>query len=382
MPHVDEGQLHALLDGAYDEREARSIHDHIAACAECAARLEMEQALRARASTILADAQPIRLGVPPFETVLEKASTVQRARFRMPGPTKLAWAASLVLALGLGWFSSSLTSNYQTEMMPSSQVQPLEEYPPAAPPAPAPPPAPRAEPQGTAVQEAARRNEDATVAQAKGFARATPSVAEVKKESVGRAFTGEGVRRAADVSANSAADQTLAGRAVVSAAGAPPTAGAVAGGRSSAERLTSSALWQTVTLQDAQNIAGRPILLVPGQVVSDVAVSRDGGPVRVRVTQRLNDNSTLELMQEPAPIAMSESMVTAPQQQRQRQQSAAAQRQDARSPGLPIGPRSDGVAGWEMKVVQSGVLVTGRADIPTDSLRAFMSRIRDAGGRR
>lgn len=105
MWHVDDGALHAYLDGALDAlpaTEAARVREHVAACAACAARLEEERALRAEAEAILAGAVP-EVGSPP---ALEDLRNLARARRRgRPGVRlqRLAWAASVVVAVGAGW---------------------------------------------------------------------------------------------------------------------------------------------------------------------------------------------------------------------------------------------------------------------------------------
>jgi len=106
MWHVDEGALHAYLDGALDEypaAEARRVREHLEACAECSERLDQERRVRAEAQEILGLAAP-RVEVPSFEEL--------RAYVRAQAPRrsavsarlyKLGWAASVVLALGTGW---------------------------------------------------------------------------------------------------------------------------------------------------------------------------------------------------------------------------------------------------------------------------------------
>ena len=105
MWHVDEGALHAYLDGALDSlpaSEAARIREHIASCPACGARLEEERALRAEAEAILSGAAPDAGPLPPFEELRAMA----RARRRTGSGSRLqrlSWAATIVLAMGAGW---------------------------------------------------------------------------------------------------------------------------------------------------------------------------------------------------------------------------------------------------------------------------------------
>lgn len=113
MSHVDEGALHAYLDGALDEypaAEADRIRSHLDACAECAGRLEEERRVRGDAHAILALASP-EVELPGFE---ELKAYVERTRpVRSPASARLwrlGWAASVVLALGTGWLVRGQTA--------------------------------------------------------------------------------------------------------------------------------------------------------------------------------------------------------------------------------------------------------------------------------
>ncbi len=105
MWHVDDGSLHAYLDGALDalpSSEAARIREHLASCETCARRLEEERALRAEAHAILAGADPGTGEVPLLEELRARASARVRPRAAMR-LRNLTWAASIVLAVGAGW---------------------------------------------------------------------------------------------------------------------------------------------------------------------------------------------------------------------------------------------------------------------------------------
>jgi hypothetical protein len=106
MSHIDEGELHAYLDGALDEYpagDAVRIREHLDSCAECAERLELERAIRMEAHAILGLAAP-EVELPSFE---ELRAYVERTRPKGRAISVYAYrmrlAASVVLALGTGW---------------------------------------------------------------------------------------------------------------------------------------------------------------------------------------------------------------------------------------------------------------------------------------
>src|SRR6266550_4363565 len=101
MPHVDEGTLHAYLDGELPSAERKTLEAHLAECASCRAMLEEERALLDRASALLGTARPTDRPAPPFEQL-----SLPRAPRRSPWRvrTSVAWAASIALALGIGYY--------------------------------------------------------------------------------------------------------------------------------------------------------------------------------------------------------------------------------------------------------------------------------------
>jgi hypothetical protein len=106
MSHVDEGTLHAWLDGALDAlpaAEAARVREHLATCEACAARLEEERQVRQEAADILGAAVPASIEPPAFEEVRALARARSKAAAAPSRISRLGWAASIVLALGAGW---------------------------------------------------------------------------------------------------------------------------------------------------------------------------------------------------------------------------------------------------------------------------------------
>lgn len=112
MSHVDEGRLHALLDGALDDEapsEAAAVRAHLDSCTACAARLEEARALREASDAILAGALPEPGPLPDLETLRAEARHRQGTGSRRRRLVRLAWAASVVISLGAGWVAREVT---------------------------------------------------------------------------------------------------------------------------------------------------------------------------------------------------------------------------------------------------------------------------------
>ena len=103
MSHVDDGTLHAYLDGELAPAEAQGVDAHFAQCPACRGRLEEERALITRAGELLALAAPPERELPPFRA--GDVKPLQRLWWQVRLP--LAWAATVVLALGIGSYLGS-----------------------------------------------------------------------------------------------------------------------------------------------------------------------------------------------------------------------------------------------------------------------------------
>lgn len=114
MKHLDEGSLHAWLDrdrSGMDPERSTEIERHLRECEVCVARLREAEALTGRAASILGSVDPEDAEIPPFTEVLERAglsvpdrSSPRSGRRWLP----LAWAASVAGAVGLGWWTNDL----------------------------------------------------------------------------------------------------------------------------------------------------------------------------------------------------------------------------------------------------------------------------------
>jgi hypothetical protein len=116
MPHVDEGTLHALLDGALRAEspdEADRVEAHLRACEDCRARYRSAAEIRDSATAILGatqvDVEPdfedvLRRAEDPGAAVAPPAAGPRLALARQARWTRrVAWAASIVVALGTGY---------------------------------------------------------------------------------------------------------------------------------------------------------------------------------------------------------------------------------------------------------------------------------------
>jgi hypothetical protein len=108
MRHLDDGQIAELIDTA-DRRSGRpaDVEAHLTECAACRERVEEARTIAERARTILATAVPAvstAAPIPSFDQVLHRAGRMRRRasgiRIR-----SLAWAATVVIAGGLGWYA-------------------------------------------------------------------------------------------------------------------------------------------------------------------------------------------------------------------------------------------------------------------------------------
>lgn len=132
MSHVDDGALHAYLDGALDAlpaTEAARIREHLASCDACARRLEEERAVRAEAHAILGGADPALEDLPSLEEMRALASAGGAHPPAAVRLRRLGWAASIVVAVGAGWMLRGVREPTALAEGGAPAAEPVEERP-------------------------------------------------------------------------------------------------------------------------------------------------------------------------------------------------------------------------------------------------------------
>ena len=102
--HLDEGTIHAWLDGALDAEEAARVEQHVAECAACASAVAEARGLVAGASRILSALDDVPSGVLPHSATFADSrrgrSIGSLWRVLHMTPTRAAAAAILIVAAG------------------------------------------------------------------------------------------------------------------------------------------------------------------------------------------------------------------------------------------------------------------------------------------
>lgn len=145
MRHVDDGTIHAWLDGQVTDRaEAAWIDEHLRWCGACAARVAEERGLLEQAHALLATAAPA-VEAPEFSEVAgaaerrrvdEEAGSKGAASWNQRRLLQLGWAASVLLAAAIGWMARDVALGpdvtrvaLETPAPPRSSASPRQESP-------------------------------------------------------------------------------------------------------------------------------------------------------------------------------------------------------------------------------------------------------------
>ncbi|MGK7312772.1 MAG: anti-sigma factor family protein [Candidatus Longimicrobiales bacterium M2_2A_002] len=306
MPHVDDGTLHALLDGALRAHEpdrADRVEAHLDACADCRARLEEAAALRDRAADVLADldAEPAddasadREPAPDFQDVLARAAgsagtdagtggeadrggadPAPGLRRRLAWTRGLAWAATIVVALGTGYLVRDLAdpTGAVPRAVPTESADRVRE-----PAAPEPTPAVEA---GADLRDQAPEPR-AQAAQPEAAAGRPPATDE-----------GAGAAKMRQTEALEAAPEAEATNTVA------PSPSAAERGEVGMMGVAADAQWRAVSVEEAEAGVG-PLLVLPGAAVAAVELADDG---TVRSRQRVSERVEVMVVQEDSETAV------------------------------------------------------------------------------
>lgn len=102
MRHLDDGTLMALLDGEIPSDELAPVTAHLEACPECRARRDAARAMTTDTDALIA---ALGDGAPVSSSSTGATPTVpRRAAATLPLPRILAWAATVLLAAGAGYW--------------------------------------------------------------------------------------------------------------------------------------------------------------------------------------------------------------------------------------------------------------------------------------
>jgi hypothetical protein len=212
MQHLEEGTIHAWLDGALPAEESAGVERHVAVCTECASLVAEARGMIAGASRIVSSLDIVPGGVIPKSSRATKSSGSLWRSLRFT-PSRAALAATLVIAV-----STVLTLRHDTDTkivptMSSNATAPVAAAIPAAA-APAP-----------AKDEALVRQQPKAP---------TPSAvaehAPLERRALADARTPIADSARSEPKSKPSADVAAANRAIVQGAAAPPAVSAVASG--------------------------------------------------------------------------------------------------------------------------------------------------------
>jgi hypothetical protein len=289
VKHLDEGTIHAWIDGAVDAAQSREIESHVAECSVCAEAVAEARGFVAGASRILLALDDVPAGVTP------KRAPVPKRQWRA-APWVTGIAAALVLAIGVTtWNREAVKSEMrQTVLVPETAAsRPAANE--AAPTPTTTQSAPLAKVAQGAAPAAPSESDAPKAARTGGQRRALSDVAERRKDERVPVSRDAAVERGAVAGGISGA---AAGRAMASSAPAPKLDAIVATGaaesrvRAVLTNIEQRAGCYSVQLESQQKEKG----FVPA--ASDAAKRTARAPAAAPASSRA------EFSQNAAPLAM------------------------------------------------------------------------------
>jgi hypothetical protein len=362
MRHVDEGSLHAYLDGGLTpvpplhavetgpEGEVpaqEEIEQHLAQCAQCRARLEEARRLRDRAARILDGSGPASIRVPPFDSLRETADRATLRRRRLLTLTRLkalGVAASIVLAVAVGWWArGSLQDSGQPTAVRGASGGSLTVA---------------VTPVDTAARTAAMPDAAARLGSGADAAGAPPREPATRPSGARAQLPIEEAPKGARQQRPLAPLQAIAERAADARAAQAREAAPIAAAEFAAPpepvREIVIEAWTAADAETAGEYLGIPVLTVPELTVLSYSVGRVDGNRAVRVLQELKPGDMLELIQR-----------TAEGDRPERRLMAARALAPVFTDSLVT-----------VRVFRDGYVITARARVTEESLRELLERIR------
>src|SRR5215216_4673407 len=99
MQHLDEGTVHAWLDGALGESEAAGVAQHVAECSECSSMVAEASGMIAAAARIVTALDNVPRGVIPASIPIKPKQSSLWRQLRLT-PARAALAATVLVAVG------------------------------------------------------------------------------------------------------------------------------------------------------------------------------------------------------------------------------------------------------------------------------------------
>ncbi len=272
MSHVDDGTLHAYLDGELSPPEVRGVEAHLAQCPACRGRLDEERALITRTGELLALAAPPDRELPPFRAGDVQPLTRLWGKVRLP----LAWAATVVLALGIGTYLGRGGEQVLQPQQATSDAQPAER---------------RALDAPTTSERARRESLNWVRSEASAPPAARPAV-----PAQGALAKADRVERKREAQATVPTEPPS-----IQSAATPAPAGLY------------SPLGASISTDSARRLLGRDPLAVPGAEIRGIYPAHEAGYSAVVIVQQaLESGMVIEVVsRRPSPVALDEVTATA-----------------------------------------------------------------------
>lgn len=284
MSHVDDGMLHAYLDGELSPVERSRLDAHLAECLPCRDRLAEERGLIERADRLLG------LATPPAGHVNRPVPLPRRRpRFVVPG----VWAASVAAAFLAGWILRPRAAFQRADATELRQVAD------AAAPVPTDPTSPTA---ATPVAPAYPRRDETSQPPPRSSQVVRLERASEAKVADSAVESGEG-----RVSRKAIVPGVVGGTPAPALRGAaptpiPPTAVAItppsglAAADAPARRNAIGTTWTVISAEPARRVLGTDVVRIPGLPVRDILQSQLE-PGAVMVEQEVAEGTVIQLLQ-------------------------------------------------------------------------------------